>query len=223
MPSQAEAGIEALGEEVDTLIVVPNNRLLSVLDKQTSMVDAFRVADDVLRQGVQGVSDLVTLPGPDQPRLRRRAHGHVGRRHGAAGDRHGPRRAPRASTPRGGRLLAAARDLDGRRALDPALDHRRHDLSLWEVNEAARRSARPPTRTRTSSSARWSTRTLPTRSGSRSSRPATTAASARGRAARAPHAHGSAGRQRARRLTRYAKRTLPFERARSPARSASSS
>src|SRR5919109_1512297 len=59
----AEQGIEALAEEVDTLIVVPNNRLLSVLDKQTSMVEAFRVADDVLRQGVQGVSDLVTLPG----------------------------------------------------------------------------------------------------------------------------------------------------------------
>ena len=52
-----------LADEVDTLIVVPNNRLLSVLDKGTSMVDAFRVADDVLRQGVQGISDLVTLPG----------------------------------------------------------------------------------------------------------------------------------------------------------------
>jgi cell division protein FtsZ len=60
---QAEHGVEALAQEVDTLIVVPNNRLLSVLDKQTSMVEAFRVADDVLRQGVQGISDLVTLPG----------------------------------------------------------------------------------------------------------------------------------------------------------------
>jgi cell division protein FtsZ len=59
----AELGIELLGEEVDTLITVPNNRLLSVLDKQTSMTEAFRVADDVLRQGVQGVSDLITLPG----------------------------------------------------------------------------------------------------------------------------------------------------------------
>jgi cell division protein FtsZ len=57
----AERGIAALAEEVDTLIVVPNNRLLSVLDKQTSMVEAFRVADDVLRQGVQGISDLITL------------------------------------------------------------------------------------------------------------------------------------------------------------------
>jgi cell division protein FtsZ len=60
---QAEGGIGALASEVDTMIVVPNNRLLDVLDKQTSMVEAFRVADDVLRQGVQGVSDLVTLPG----------------------------------------------------------------------------------------------------------------------------------------------------------------
>jgi len=59
----AEDGIEALAEEVDTLIVVPNNRLLSVLDKGTSMMEAFRVADDVLRQGVQGISDLITLPG----------------------------------------------------------------------------------------------------------------------------------------------------------------
>ncbi len=61
--AQADQGIVGFGEEVDTLIVVPNNRLLSVLDKKTSMVDAFRVADDVLRQGVQGISDLVTLPG----------------------------------------------------------------------------------------------------------------------------------------------------------------
>ena len=61
--AQAESGIAALREEVDTLIVVPNNRLLSVLDRGVSMVDAFRVADDVLRQGVQGISDLVTLPG----------------------------------------------------------------------------------------------------------------------------------------------------------------
>jgi cell division protein FtsZ len=60
---QAEHGVSALAEEVDTLIVVPNNRLLTVLDRQTAMVEAFRVADDVLRQGVQGISDLVTLPG----------------------------------------------------------------------------------------------------------------------------------------------------------------
>jgi cell division protein FtsZ len=60
---QADRGIEELAHEVDTLIVIPNSRLLSVLDKSTSMVEAFRVADDVLRQGVQGISDLITLPG----------------------------------------------------------------------------------------------------------------------------------------------------------------
>ena len=59
---QANKGIEDLAAEVDTLIVVPNDRLLQVLDQQTSMVEAFQVADDVLRQGVQGISDLVTLP-----------------------------------------------------------------------------------------------------------------------------------------------------------------
>ena len=60
---QAEHGVVALADEGDTMIVVPNDRLLAVLDKQTAMVEAFRVADDVLRQGVQGISDLVTLPG----------------------------------------------------------------------------------------------------------------------------------------------------------------
>jgi cell division protein FtsZ len=60
--NQAAKGIEELAAEVDTLIVVPNDRLLEVLDQQTSMVEAFQVADDVLRQGVQGISDLVTLP-----------------------------------------------------------------------------------------------------------------------------------------------------------------
>jgi cell division protein FtsZ len=60
--TQAQKGIDELAEEVDTLIVVPNDRLLDVLDQQTSMIEAFKVADDVLRQGVQGISDLVTLP-----------------------------------------------------------------------------------------------------------------------------------------------------------------
>jgi cell division protein FtsZ len=60
--TQAEEGIDALSDEVDTLIVIPNERLLSVLSRNTSMIEAFRVADDVLRQGVQGIADLVTLP-----------------------------------------------------------------------------------------------------------------------------------------------------------------
>ncbi len=60
---QADDGIEALSAEVDTLIVVPNEKLLSVLARETSMIEAFQVADDVLRQGVQGISELITLPG----------------------------------------------------------------------------------------------------------------------------------------------------------------
>jgi cell division protein FtsZ len=61
--SQADDGIKQLGAEVDTLIVVPNERLLTVLAKTTTMMEAFQVADDVLRQGVQGISELITLPG----------------------------------------------------------------------------------------------------------------------------------------------------------------
>ncbi len=60
---QAEDGLNALREACDTLIVVPNDRLLEVLDKSTSMLDAFRIADDVLRHGVQGICDLITNPG----------------------------------------------------------------------------------------------------------------------------------------------------------------
>jgi cell division protein FtsZ len=61
--AQAEEGIIALGKEVDTMIVVPNERLLQILERRTSITDAFRVADDVLRQAVQGISDLIMLPG----------------------------------------------------------------------------------------------------------------------------------------------------------------
>lgn len=60
---RAEKGIEELRSKVDTLIVIPNDRLLQVADKQTSITDAFRIADDVLRQGVQGISDLIAVPG----------------------------------------------------------------------------------------------------------------------------------------------------------------
>jgi cell division protein FtsZ len=61
--SQAEAGADALREVCDTVIAIPNDRLLEVLDRSTSMLDAFRIADDVLRQGVQGICDLITMPG----------------------------------------------------------------------------------------------------------------------------------------------------------------
>jgi cell division protein FtsZ len=61
--AQADTGIVALRETCDTVIVIPNDRLLEVLERSTSMLDAFRIADDVLRQGVQGICDLITMPG----------------------------------------------------------------------------------------------------------------------------------------------------------------
>jgi cell division protein FtsZ len=60
---QAHLGIEDLRDRVDTLIVIENDRLLQVVEKRTSIMDAFRMADDVLRQGVQGITDLITVPG----------------------------------------------------------------------------------------------------------------------------------------------------------------
>src|SRR5947209_2018745 len=60
---QASEGIERLREVVDTLIVIPNEKLLAVIERRTSMIDAFREADNVLRHGVQGITDLITIPG----------------------------------------------------------------------------------------------------------------------------------------------------------------
>jgi cell division protein FtsZ len=136
---QAEHGVRALAEEVDTLIVVPNNRLLTVLDKQTSMVDAFRVADDVLRQGVQGISDLVTLPGLinlDFADVRTIMSGAgnalLGIGMGAGGEQRATEAAMQAvSSP----LLETS--MEGARSILLSITGGR-DLSLWEVNEAAK-------------------------------------------------------------------------------------
>ncbi|OFI05436.1 cell division protein FtsZ [Clostridium acetireducens DSM 10703] len=59
----AEMGVKNLKETVDTLVTIPNERLLSIVDKKTTLVESFKLADDVLRQGVQGISDLITIPG----------------------------------------------------------------------------------------------------------------------------------------------------------------
>jgi cell division protein FtsZ len=59
----AEEGVDRLREQVDTLIVIPNEKLLAVVERRTSILDAFREADNVLRQGVQGITDLITIPG----------------------------------------------------------------------------------------------------------------------------------------------------------------
>ncbi len=61
--NHAEAGIEELKKRVDTLVTIPNDRLLQVVERRTSIVEAFKIADDVLRQGVQGISDTITVPG----------------------------------------------------------------------------------------------------------------------------------------------------------------
>ena len=61
--SQAERGVESLKGKVDTLVVIPNDKLLQIIDRKTSIVEAFKMADDVLRQGVQGISDLIAVPG----------------------------------------------------------------------------------------------------------------------------------------------------------------
>ena len=134
----ADAGIDALGSEVDTLIVVPNNRLLTVLDKHTTMVDAFRVADDVLRQGVQGISDLVTLPGlinldfADVRTIMSEAgNALLGIGMGTGEDRAVEAAQAAVSSP----LLETS--MEGARSILLSITAGQ-DLSLWEVNEAAK-------------------------------------------------------------------------------------
>ena len=122
---QAEQGIESLRDKLETLIVIENDRLLQVVEKQTSVVDAFRMADDVLRQGVQGITDLITVPGlvnldfADVRTIMREA--------GSAlmGIGVGERRQPRGGGCALGRVVAAARVVDRGRDRDPAQHHRR--------------------------------------------------------------------------------------------------
>jgi cell division protein FtsZ len=135
---QADVGIRALGDEVDTLIVVPNNRLLSILDRNTSMVEAFRVADDVLRQGVQGVSDLVTLPGLinlDFADVRTIMAG-AGTALLGIGMATGENRAVDAAEKAVSSPLLET-SVEGARSILLSITGGL-DLSLWEVNEAAR-------------------------------------------------------------------------------------
>ena len=135
---QAEVGIADLAGEVDTLIVVPNNRLLSVLDRGTSMVQAFHVADDVLRQGVQGISDLVTLPGLinlDFADVRTIMSG-AGTALLGIGMGTGERRAIDAAEKAVASPLLET-SMDGARSILLSITGSR-DLSLWEVNEAAK-------------------------------------------------------------------------------------
>ncbi len=135
---QAAAGIDDLAQVVDTLIVVPNNRLLSVLDRNTSMVDAFRVADDVLRQGVQGISDLVTLPGLINLDFAdvRTIMSDAGNALLGIGMGTGDRRAVDAAEKAVASPLLET-SMEGARSILLSITGGR-DLSLWEVNESAR-------------------------------------------------------------------------------------
>jgi cell division protein FtsZ len=136
--AQAEDGVSALAAEVDTLIVVPNNRLLAVLDKQTAMVEAFRVADDVLRQGVQGISDLVTLPGLinlDFADVRTIMHD-AGNALLGIGMGVGENRATEAAQQAVSSPLLET-SMEGARSILLSITGG-SNLSLWEVNEAAK-------------------------------------------------------------------------------------
>ncbi len=135
---QAEAGIQALKDAVDTLIVVPNSRLLTVLDRNTTMVEAFRVADDVLRQGVQGISDLVTLPGLINLDFAdvRTIMSDAGSALLGIGMGTGERRAIEAAEAAVASPLLET-SVEGARSLLLSITGG-PDISLWEVNEAAR-------------------------------------------------------------------------------------
>jgi cell division protein FtsZ len=135
---QADEGVVDLGKQVDTLIVIPNNRLLSVLDRGATMVHAFSVADDVLRQGVQGISDLVTLPGLINLDFAdvRTIMTDAGQALLGIGMATGERRAIEAAEQAVSSPLLET-SVDGARSILLSITGGR-DLSLWEVNEAAR-------------------------------------------------------------------------------------
>ena len=138
---QADKGVEELSRHVDTLIVIPNSRLLTVLDKRVSMVDAFRMADDVLRQGVQGISDLITLPGLINLDFAdvRTIMAEAGTALLGIGMGVGEQRAIDAAE----RAVASPlleTSVEGARSILLSITGGR-DMSLWEVNEAAKRVA----------------------------------------------------------------------------------
>jgi cell division protein FtsZ len=146
--AQATDGIESLRENCDTVIVIPNDKLLEVLDEKTTMLDAFRIADDVLRQGVQGICDLITMPGiinldfADVKTIMKDAGSALMGIGYATGDERAVRAAESAlSSPLIDTELVGARGI----LLSIAGGD---DLSLFEVNEAAevvRRGARDDT------------------------------------------------------------------------------
>ncbi len=165
---QAQEGIQRLRENVDTLIVIPNEKLLAIVERRTTILDAFREADNVLRQGVQGITDLITIPGLinlDFADVRTIMHdaGSALMGIGTAAGRE-PRR-------RGGQdrdLLAAAGGVGrGRDRASCSTSPAATTSACSRSTRRPRSSRAPPTPTRTSSSAPSSTTRSATRSGSR--------------------------------------------------------
>ena len=151
---QAAEGIQRLREQVDTLIVIPNEKLLAMVERRTTILDAFREADNVLRQGVQGITDLITIPGLinlDFADVRAIMHD-AGTALMGIGEEGGENRAVEAarqaiSSP----LLESS--VEGATGILLNITGPR-DLGLFEVNEAAEIIASASTPTPTSSSAR---------------------------------------------------------------------
>jgi cell division protein FtsZ len=134
---QSREGVEALRQASDTVIVIPNDRLLQVLERGTSLVDAFRIADDVLRQGVQGICDLITLPGLinlDFADVRAVMAG-AGTAMMGIGMATGPNRASEAAT-RAIKSPLIDHEVRGARGILLSISGG-SDVSLHEVNEAA--------------------------------------------------------------------------------------
>ena len=178
---QAEDGIRKLKEKVDTLIVIPNDRLLQVVDDKTALVNAFKAADEVLLQGVQGITDLITTPGlintdfADVKMIMTNAGSALMGIGLASGEGRGVNAARAAvSSP----LLEAG--IEGARG-HPA-QHRRpvRTSRCTRSTRPASSSPRPPTPTPTSSSGRSSTTRWAKRCGSRWWPPGSTASTASG-------------------------------------------
>ena len=148
----ADTGVEELRAACDTVIVIPNDRLLEVLDRSTSMVDAFKIADDVLRQGVQGICDLITMPGLINLDFAdvRTIMSDAGSALMGIGYSESPNRA-REAAERALKSPLIDTEIVGARGILLSIAGG-EDLTLLEVNEAAEvvRGARPTTRTSSS-------------------------------------------------------------------------
>ncbi len=177
---RAEDGIEELKKQVDSVIVIPNERLIQVVERRTSILDAFKMADDVLRQGVQGITDLITVPGiinldfADVRTIMQDAGaslmgiGRLGRDRAAEAAK-AAISSPLLETTVSGATGVLLNITGG------------SDMGLFEIDEAAASSDTRPTRSATSSSARSSTSRSATNCASPSSPPASTASPASAR------------------------------------------